>query len=470
MVTTKRLQNLHWAPLRRLLQLDAPLPERSEAELKAERQRNYRWNFWVSLFDGVLFSLGTSVAAPSTIMPLFISKLTTNPLPIGILSMVSQGGWFLPQLFMANLTEQVPRKKAIVGNLGLLLERLPFFVIAFSPLLAPTAPVLTISLFLFGFTWHTFGAGVVAPAWQDLVGRIFPVRQRGRFFGLSSFLGAGIGALGAALSGVILDKASFPNNFFYVFLIGALSIGLSWVFLMLTREPVQAISEDPQKPVPMFKKVPKILNRDRNFARYLVARSLISLGLMGSGFLTVAAIHRWSVPDGAVGTYTLLQLLGQAVGNLTFGFLADHTGHKRNLVFGSALSALTSLLAWLAPAPGWFFGVFFLQGLTFGSLFISGVMIILEFAPREQRPTYIGLANTAIGVVGMLASSIATGLASISYTLIFTVATVMSVVSFGLMQWGVREPRSIQTNALDEASGHGKTIPYTITTAIDPSD
>jgi MFS family permease len=451
MSTSKPLPTLKWKPLRRLLQLDAPIPERSEAEFKVEKRRNYRWNFLVNLLDVVAFNLGLNVAAPGTIMPLFISKLTDNPLPIGLLSMIAKGGWFLPQLFTANFTEQVPRKKAIVGNLGLVLERLPFFVIAFSVLLAPRAPTLTILLFLFGYMWHTLGAGVVAAAWQDLMGRIFPVRQRGRFFGISSAIGAVVGALGAALSGIILNQAAFPHNFFYIFLIGALGIGLSWVFLMLTTEPVRAIPTSSKAAAPIFEKIPEVLKTDPNFTRYLIARSLLALGFMGSNFLTVAAIQRWAVPDSVVGTYTLLQLVGQAVGNLIFGFLADRLGHKRNLVIGGALGALTSLLAWLAPTSGWFFGVFVLQGLAFGSLFVSSLMITLEFAPLSRRPTYIGLANTTVGVVGILASAIATGLASIDYTTMFIVAMIMSVFSLSLMQWGVREPRSLHIDNVDES-------------------
>ena len=42
--------------------------------------------------------------------------------------MIAQAGWFLPQLFTANLTEQLARKKPVVVNLGLFLERLPVWL------------------------------------------------------------------------------------------------------------------------------------------------------------------------------------------------------------------------------------------------------------------------------------------------------------------------------------------------------
>ena len=58
---------------------------------------------------------------------------------------------------------------------------------------------LALVLFLLGYAWHGFGAGLVATAWQDLIARCFPVERRGRFFGLTLFIGAAAGAAAAAL-------------------------------------------------------------------------------------------------------------------------------------------------------------------------------------------------------------------------------------------------------------------------------
>ena len=46
--------------LRRLLQVDRPVDPLTEAELTAERERNYRWNFGVNMMDVVAFWFGLS--------------------------------------------------------------------------------------------------------------------------------------------------------------------------------------------------------------------------------------------------------------------------------------------------------------------------------------------------------------------------------------------------------------------------
>jgi len=310
-----------------LLELDRPAPLRSDAEISAEVERNYRWNFTFNLLDGAFFWFGASFASSSTIIPLFISKLTSSPWPVGLVAVIAQGGWYLPQLFTAPIVERLARKKAVVVNLGLFLERLPLFLLVASAVIAVRSPSWALLLFLVGYAWHSLGAGMVATSWQDLIARCFPVDRRGRFFGTTMFIGAGTAALGAVFSTRILAVFAFPTNFVYAFLIAALGIGLSWVFLVFVREPVQPASAPRKSQRQFLASLPGVLRRDPNFSRFLVARLLLALGGMGSGFVTVWVVQRWHIPDSTVGLFTASLLIGQTIGNLTFGLLADRFGH-----------------------------------------------------------------------------------------------------------------------------------------------
>ncbi len=424
-----------------LLQLNRPVPPRTEDEIAAEVARNYPWNFAVNLLDGANFWFGLSFVSSSTIAPLFVSKLTTGSFAVGLVAVIANGAWFLPQLFTANFVERLPRKKPIVINLGFFLERLPMWLLVVASLAAGRSHALALVLFFIGYAWHGLGAGVIATAWQDMIARCFPVEQRGRFFGITNFVGAGMGAAGAGLSTWLLKTFAFPTSFTYIFIIASVALSLSWFFLALTREPVEPITAPKQSNRQFFARLPDILRRDHNFRRFLVARSLMTLGGMGWGFVTVAAVRRWGVPDSTVGIYTAAHLLGQTVGNLAFGFLADRFGHKLCLELGSVAATCAFALAWLAPLAGWYYVVFALLGVTLSSLLVSGILVSLEFSEPQRRPTYVGLSNTVVGLVGVTAPLLGAWLADVGYGWLFAASALVNLAALVAMRWWVREPR-----------------------------
>jgi MFS family permease len=409
--------------LRRFLNVDRPVSPRSDDEIAAEVERNYRWNLTVNLIEAATFLFGASLISSSTIVPLFISKLTSNPLLIGLAAVIAQAGWYLPQLFTANVVERLPHKKPVVVNAGFFSERLPILLLPGVALIAGRSASLALVLFLAVFAWHHLGAGVVATAWQDMVARCFPVDRRGRFFGTAAFLGTGAGIAGAALSIRILKNSAFPINFAYVFALAATCITASWFFIALTREPSQPINVPRQSSRQFWSGLPNILRQDHNFRRFLVARLTLAMGGMGLGFVTVAAVQRWGVPDSTVGVFTAALLLGQTIGNLGSGLLADRYGHKLSLELSALAASLAFTLAWLAPSAEWYYAVFVLLGFAFGAVIVSGTLVSMEFCRPQRRPTYTGMANTSVGLISVI------------------------LVALVLMRWWVQEPRWVKARS-----------------------
>lgn len=439
------LQDRGRAFLRRMLGVDKPVPVRSEAEVDAEALVNYRWNFAVNVADGALFWFSLSFISSTTILPLFVSKLTLNPLWIALLAVLSQSAWYLPQLFVASPTEQLARKKPIVINLGFFTERLPLFLLPISALLSLSHPTLALLLFFIGYAWHGLGAGAIAPAWSDMIASCFPVDRRGWFFGLNSFIGTGLGVLGAIFSSWLLVAYPYPLNFALTFLLAAIAITLSWAFLALTREPVRHVSAEAKRAARSpLGKVNAILRVDRNFRQLLWSRLLSNIGRMGAGFLTVSAIERWGVADSTVGIYTAAMLLGQTGGNLLAGVVADRRGHKLTLEIGQVIAVLAFTLAWYAPQPAWYYVIFFLMGAGQGVVIVSGVLVVMEFSQPAHRPTYVGLGNTVSGVGSVIAPLIGGLLAAFSYDWLFACSALVSALALIVLLVSVREPRNTQ--------------------------
>ena len=102
------------------------------------------------------------------------------------------------------------------------------------------------------------------------------------------------------------------------------------------------------------------------------------------------------------------------------------------------------------PNPWWFFVIFFLRGAVNAGTFISCISIVYEFTDAENRPTYIGLANTIPGATAAIAPLMGGWLVgAVSYQAMFVTATVIGVFSWAVLRFAVRDPRYLNSQDLD---------------------
>jgi len=359
---------------------------------------------------------------------------------------LNAAGVFLPQLFVANAVGRAPLKKFYPVTLGFFLERVPLFLLApMAYFLATRRPTLALITFFVLYAWHAFGVGMIVVGWQDMIAKIIPVKHRGRFFGITNFIGNGSGVLGALALPLVLEAYTFPLGYVIAFTVASALIFISWIFIALTREPAVYSSKPAVSQLEYLRSLPAILRRDRNFRMYLLTQIVFAFSGMATGFLVVYSVQTWNLADAEASSFTVALQIGLALANLFFGFLTDRTGHKLSLEICMALSVLSLLLALVAPSPWWFFLIFFLRGAVNAGTFVSGISIVYEFTDAENRPTYIGLANTIPGVAGALAPLFGGWLVgAVSYQAMFTLSAAIGVVSWFLLRFAVTEPRTVK--------------------------
>ncbi len=426
---------------RGLFQLDRPVPELDDRQVEALVERHFRWNFRVNLVEGTAFFFGLGFLSSSTIVPLFISKLTPSLWPVGVAAVLGQAGWYLPQLVWVNWIERLPRRKPVAVRLGFLLEQLPTWLLIIPALLAFRWTGLAVGLFLALYAWRNLGGGLVAPAWEDMIARVIPVRRRGLFWGATAAIGTLLGTAASGLAAELLKTLPFAYNFAMIFLLAAAVFTTGWLFMATTREPPHRVPVSRQSQKEFLGSLPGLLRADAPFGRFLLAYGLLGIGGMGLGFLTVSAVQRFGVADSIVGLYTGALLVGEGMGSLVFGILADRRGHKASLEWAAGLFAVAFALAWLAPGTGWYFAVFFLVGVALGTRLNSGLLVVWEFCEPARRPTYIGIANTVIGLASVAGPLAGAGLASASYQLLFALAAGINLAALAVLRWWVKEPR-----------------------------
>ena len=412
-------------------------------KLDAAARREVRRNVVALGADFGLFLIGLSFASQSTILPAFAAHLGASNLVIGAIPALMTLGWNLPSLFAAGYTESLPHKLPFVLRYTIW-ERLPFLVLAaVAFFVARSAPDLALTLTLVMLLTITSAGGLLMPAWMDIVGRAVPVGLRGRFFAVSSLLGGVGGLLGSLLTAWVLARLPAPRGYGVCFLLAALFMGLSYVALAQVREP-RATAVEAAPPFGAYlRRVGRVLRADHNLGWYLLARGLGFIGTMASGFYTVYALRLFGAPDWAVGVFTTALVAGQMGGNLVLGTLADRSGHLLPLNIGMGALLLANVVAMTAPTLQVFTLVFLLQGVQLAAVNVSGLNVLLEFAPGPAaRPTYIGLGTTLMTPVAFGAPLLAGLVADFfGFQAVFVAAGLGALGSAALLLGRVQEPR-----------------------------
>ena len=411
-------------------------PESAETLLKRYAKRN----FWLNILDGMAFIFGISMVSRYTVLPLFVSRLSSERWLQGLIPALTQVGSLLPALFMAPLTASLPRRKPLI-LLVTIGERLPWLVLGLVLLFWSNLPAATLlAIFFTLYAIYMFSGGFVSIAWQDFISRVIPERRWGMFFGLQFGLGDALGVAGATLAGFILSTQPFPQSVGILALICFGAMIPSYLFLAATVEPPQ--QPKPRQPMLAFLRgVGPLLRRDHGFRRYLVCRSAISLGLVGHSFVTAAALERFRLTDAEIGVFTAVLLAAQAISRISSGALADRWGHKQVLELATVIGLLALLLAVVAPSAVWFFPIFVLVGIAQAGYQLSGYTMIFSFSTPADRPTYIGVSNTALAPLAALGPLLAGALAErAGYNVLFLVLLAIGLAGVLGLHWRVPTP------------------------------
>ncbi len=414
----------------------------AEPAVEADIAQNYRHNFIVNALDLSSWLFGASFVSVNAILPVYASHLTTSPFLIGLIPALSDAGWFLPQLFLAPYTERQPRKLPLVRLLGFL-ERVPYLILPLGVLwLSGLAKGWAILVFMLLMAWKSIGSGIVAIPWQELMAKVIPVARRGRFFGAGNLLGQSLGIAGAAIAAALLGWLPYPYNFAACFGVGAVGIGVSWLFMTRTKEPLRAVARVSE--LQYTGRLLDILKRDANFRAYLLCRWLWYLGVMATGFLAVYAVEHFRLSDAAAALYTGILYAAGVVGYGFWGPLGDRLGYKRTMVLSSTLWLLALVASLLSTAAWGFYLVFALMGFGTAGSILGDQNIAMEFGPESERPTYMGLMRTSTGPALLIAPLLGGWIAQEwSYPILFAVSLSLAIIGWALLTWGVKDPRHL---------------------------
>jgi MFS family permease len=351
----------------------------------------------------------------------------------------------MPQMFLAGYVSSLKQKLTFTIRMAIN-ERL---VYVFFPLLALLIPTISkntaLTFLLILITLRGLTSGMTALPWQELQAKVIPVTHRTRFWGMSRVLAQIAGLVGSVIAGFVLSKLPYPQNFALCFALAIIAQWISFYYYRQNKEPEEesnpievtsAQAESQTKPAKLidlnlFK---QILKNDKNFRNYVLARSMIFLSGMGSGFLAVYGIQHFNLSDAQAAIFTALLYLSGILGYSIGGAIGDRLGPKRVVVISVLIWALTMALALIAPVVWVYYLVFVLYGLNSAGMVLGDSLLVMEIGEEKLRPTYLGLARSLTGIFVLLSPLIAGWLVErFDYQVMFGISCLLSLIAAPFM-------------------------------------
>lgn len=379
-------------------------------------EREIKRAFVLGVFNGGAFQFGESLIDPSVVLTWFVSRLTASNLLIGLVVPLGDAGWFLPQLLFSGRIQRMERKMPVY-RLFVFVRVLTWAILAATVWLVDNPQLLLAAFFLL-YAIARLASGPSGLAFFDIVAKAIPSQRRGSFFGWRQLLGGLLGLGGGWVVRTVLNcpRLSFPHGHALLFALYALALIPALAAFTLVREPpgkAKAQNQVGSAQRQLLWAV-HILAENRDYRNYLLTRTVLILAGIAVPFYAVYARNVLGAAEGMAGVYVSVRLAAQLLSNLPWGRLSDRRGNllvMKLLVLGNVLTPVLALLlmgavALLHPRGSWLpylaLPIFLMDGLMRPAHMLVGSNFLLEMAPEGERPLYLGLSNSLLGIVILL--------------------------------------------------------------------
>lgn len=413
--------------------------------------RTLRRNLRLGIANGILFTFGEALNNGNLVLGLLVRQLGGALWLVGLLPALQSGGWLIPQMLVGGRLQAYRLKLPLYRRSALV--RIAAYavlggVIFGAGLLSTNVALLCI---LICYTIYNVGGGTSALAFQDVVAKVVPPQRRGSFFGVRQLYG---GLLAFAVAGPLTSwllstnaPLPFPFNFGLLSVLSLLFIAAGLLAFCFVIEPPQSQVGPRRRFWDDLQATPALLRRDARYRTFIIARVLTRAGQLGEPFYIIYARELLGVPSSAAGVYLAVRAISAALSNIYWGRVSDRQGNRRLMLLTGIFTVLTPALALLGPrvvsiSGGGLTAVMIVMGLVYlciglavDGASIASLTYLMEIAPEAERPSYIGLANTLLGLITLLPVFGGRLVALVGYTGLFAVGLLLSLAGLLVVTW-----------------------------------
>lgn len=369
---------------------------------------NVAANFSLNVANGASTKLAEQIISPSLTLPWILSFLGAPSFMVGLLVPIKNAGSLLPQLVVSGKIRSYAVRKyfwvagALVQAVCMLLSALVIW------LLSDLAAAWFILLFLLLFS---IASGVASIAFKDVVAKTIPKGKRGQMLAARASIG-GVLTLAAGLTLYFLIGEEGSKNIYGWLFISTSFLWFLAAFLFYLIREEKGATEGGRTPIKEIGAGWKLLKKDANLRNFIITRALLMAIPLATPFYVVIGKNTVSDTLAAFGLLIVTNGLANIISSPFWGRYADRSSRKM-MMLTAGLGILTALYVLLFPfLPDTFqsiysfIPVFFLNGMAHAGARLSRKTYLVDFAPEKERPLYVSLSNTLIGLFTFVAAGI----------------------------------------------------------------
>ena len=393
---------------------------------------SYKNNNAKNAIHGFFVALATTVAEPSTILPLIVHHFSQNFLIVGFFVAILRGASSTVGLFAAFYAQSFKKVMKYL-KLVFFVRVLSWFLIGLSILLIgdknPSMTLLLIGIWLFVFS---SAAGFGGIYFKEVIAKVFTKEQRGKTMS-NKQLFASLGALlSGGIAGFVLENFEAPRSYAYLFMSSAIlmSIGL-WTFSTID-EPIKEDIQEREKSFSEFlKNSYQILKTNSRFKIQIAMTFLGFSFLLSLPFVIIKAKELVDLSGWVIGSFITVEMLGSVFGNLLIW---------KRLTYDYILMMRVALIIFILifciaifASNVWSFMIFFfLFGVARDGFRNADLNLVFEIAPESKRPVYVAISST-LTALGFVFSILGGWLLKwTSFESVFAVTIALLLISFYL--------------------------------------
>jgi hypothetical protein len=356
-------------------------------------------NLALNVANGACTKTAEQLAGPGVVLPLLLAGVGAPVGLAGALEPVRRGASLLPGLVASGRMRAFERRKGFWVWAGLVqAATLVVIAIAAAALSGGVAGVVVLVM----LAVFSLAGGIGSVAFGDVMGKTIVTRRRGRLLGLRAAAGGVITiAVGGTLAATLGSEAQRGTFVALLLASAALWVAGAWLFGLI-REPAGATA-GARTPLAEARAGATVLREVAGFRRFLIARALLAVTEVAVPFYVLAA-REAGVDASGLGAFLAASGVAAVVSNPIWGRVTDRSSERTVMTAAGGLGVAAAVLAALllvvdSGSEAAYAAVVFVAVAAQEGVRLGRKAYLVTASPPSERPLYVALANTIMGVV-----------------------------------------------------------------------